>query len=206
MRNCSSKKGSLLIEVLVAVAIFGVIAAISAQTIVVSLASNSVAGAHGQQAELISEMLQGIHAASDESWESLYSVPTDASHYHASISNGKWVIASGDDQITLTPRNFIRYFTVENVSRDPATHAIETSYTSDHDDPSTRLVRAYVNASTTNQAVVSEYFFRWRNQVCNQTAWNSSGSSGTTTCPSSAYSDSSNITPGTSLELCSGGC
>lgn len=206
MHRSLSQKGSLLIEILVAITVIGIIAGIAAQAIVASLDSNAVAGARGQQADLLAEMMQGISASSDESWNNLYSLAVDGSHYHVAISNGKWVIGSGDDILSVAPRTFTRYFTVANVSRDPTTRAIESTYNAAHDDPSTRLVQAYVVSSTTNTLSVNEYFFRWRNQVCDQHAWSSGGSSGTTTCSSGAYNNSSNITPGTTLTLCSGGC
>lgn len=202
----SSEKGSLLIEILVAVAIFGVMAALSAQAIVTSLASNAAAGAQGQQSQLLSEMLQGVRSASDESWGNIYAIPTDGTHNHVSLTGGKWVISSGDDTIVIAPRTFTRYFTMSAVSRDPVTRAIESPYNAAHDDPSTRLVQAYVTSSSTMTFSVQEYIFRWRNQVCNQSSWSSSGVSGTTTCSSGQYNSSSNITPGTSLQLCSGGC
>lgn len=206
MYRSSSQKGSLLIEILVAITVIGIIAGIAAQAIVASLDSNAVAGARGQQSDLLAEMMQGISASSDGSWNNLYSLAADGSHYHVAIANGKWVITSGDDTVSVVPRTFIRYFTVTNVSRDPTTRAIESTYNTSHDDPSTRLVQAYVVSSTTNTLSVNEYFFRWRNQICDQNAWASSGLSGTTTCTSGAYNSSSNITPGSSLKLCSGGC
>ncbi len=203
------QKGSLLIEILVAVSVFAVLASIGAQALVVSLSSNVAAEKKTSGANLLSEMMGGIRAASDEQWQNLYGV-TKGAHYHPVISGGKWVLVTGDETVSVGNASFVRYFTVSNVSRDLSTRGIETTYASGHDDPSTQLVAATVTSTTTDALTASEYFFRWRNKTCNQTAWSSSGSSGVKNChddvTDTTYVSTTNITAGASLEICSGGC
>lgn len=191
MQKHRVQKGSLLIEILVAVSVFAVLASIGAQALVVSLSSNVAAEKKTSGAHLLSEMMGAIHAASDESWQNLYGL-TKSAHYYPSISGGKWVLVAGDELVSVGNASFTRYFTVVNVSRNLSTpRDIETTYTFANDDPSTQLVSATVTSTTTDALTVSEYFFRWRNKVCSQTSWSSSGSSGVNTCSDTTYDSKS---------------
>lgn len=205
MQRHQVQKGSLLIEILVAVSVFAVLAAIGAQALVVSLNSNVAAEKKTSGVNLLSEMMGGIRAASDESWQNLYGL-SKGPHYYPAIVGGKWVLVVGDELVSVGNASFTRYFTVANVSRDLTTRDIETTYAAERDDPSTQLVAATVTSTTTDALIVSEYFFRWRNQTCAQTAWSTSGSSGVKNCPDTTYVSTTNITPGANLQLCSGVC
>lgn len=202
MQRYRVQKGSLLIEILVAVSIFAVLGSIGAQALVVSLNSNVAAEKKTSGANLLSEMMSAIHAASDESWQNLYGL-AKGSPYHPAISGGKWVLVPGNELVTVGNASYVRYFTVADVSRDLTTRDIESIYTVAHDDPSTQLVTATITSTTTDSLTTSEYFFRWRNRVCTQTAWNSSGSTGVENCSSAAYSSKSSSidTSGNSLQL-----
>lgn len=206
MAQRTHERGALLIEILVAVTVFAAIAAIGSQALIVSLRSNKTAAEKGEGAQLLSEMIRGVRSLSDESWQNLYGLTKDTAHYYPSLQGGKWTLTSGDEIILLGQTRFSRYFTVANVSRDPSTRAVETSYDADHDDPATQKITAIVSASTTGSLSVSVYLSRWRNQVCGQTSWSSSGSSGARNCPDTTYVDTTNITAGDDLQLCSGGC
>lgn len=198
MRRHRIQKGSLLIEILIAVSVFALLAAIGAQALVVSLNSNVAAEKKTSGAHLLSEMMGAIHAAADESWQNLYGL-TKGSRYHPAISGGKWVLVAGDELISVGNASFTRYFTVANVSRNLSTRDVETTYASANDDPSTQLVSATVTSTTTDALTASEYFFRWRNKTCNQTAWSSSGSSGVKTCPDNTYDSKSSGIDTTSI-------
>ena len=207
MRRKSGNRGALLIEILVAVTVFAAIAAIGAQAVVVSLRSNASAEQKGAGAQLLSELLQGVRASTEENWQNLYGLVKGTTHYYPQIQAGKWVIAAGDETITLGTTAYTRYFTISNVSRDLSTRDIETTYASAHDDPATQQVSAFVAASSTPTLSVTEYFFRWRNKTCNQTSWSGGLGSGVKNCPDSTYVSATNITVGAAdLQLCSGGC
>jgi len=201
-----SPKGSLLIEILIAVSIFAAIAAIAAQSTLVSLRSSSSAEQKNASSQLLSEMLQGARSASEESWQNIYGTTKGTARYHAELQGGKWVIVAGEEMVTLDTTRYGRYFTVSNVSRDPTSRDIETTYAAGHDDPATQMVTAVVVASSTIPLSTVEYFFRWRNLTCGQTSWSGGASSGTKNCPDTTYGSSNNITAGADLQLCSGGC
>jgi type II secretory pathway pseudopilin PulG len=198
--------GSLLVEILIAVSIFAIIAAIGAQALFVSVRSNVAASQKGSGAQLLSELVQGARAASEEHWQNLYGLTKSSARYHPEIQNGEWVIVPGEEMVTLGTTRYARYFTVDNVSRDLVTRDIESTYAVANDDPATQKVMAVVVASSTEPLSISEYFFRWRNKTCNQTSWSGGAGSGIKSCPESTYGSSNNITPGADLQLCSGGC
>lgn len=182
------ERGALLIEILLAVSAFAILAAIGAQAMFVSLASGQSASKKESGAELLTEMMQGIRGASETSWQSLYGLTKGTAHYHPALSGGAWTIVSGDEMVTVGSASFTRYFTVADVSRDPSTRDIESTYASGHDDLATQLVSAFVTSTSTDTLSVQEYFFRWRNKTCNQTSWTTAGSGSTVrSCPDANY-------------------
>jgi hypothetical protein len=59
------------------------------------------------------------------------------------------------------------------------------------DDPSTQKIT--VTVTWQNNSFSRDYYLtRWRNQVCNQTAWVGTGS-GPVTCPNAIYESATNI-------------
>lgn len=199
-------RGVLLIEVLLAIAIFGALGAIATQALVVSYQASESSAGKGAATQLTAETVRAVRAASDESWQDLYDLTKDTQHYYPLLVNGSWTIAVGDELITLGTNTYTRYFTVSNVSRNPTTRDIEESYVSANDDPSTQKITVVVSATSTGTLSTNAYIMRWRNLVCDQDAWSSSGASGVKTCPDASYTSATNITPGNALELCSGGC
>ncbi len=124
----------------------------------------------------------------------------------ASSTANKWTLPASSEAIALNTASYTRYVTINNVSRDLTTRAIETSYNSAHDDPSTQKVAVTVSWQGTGSPVtVSDYFLRWRNKVCPQTSWAGGVSSGVKSCPGSGdttFSTSTNLgTPGATLYI-----
>ncbi|MCX6756709.1 MAG: hypothetical protein NTW35_00940 [Candidatus Nomurabacteria bacterium] len=195
-------KGSLLLELLIVISILAVILAIGAQSISLSLRSGKISGERDVATSLASEALESVRGATEEKWQNLYTLTKASQNYYATTSSNKWIISSGTETISINNAIYTRYFTVNNVSRDLSTRLIETSYNSLHDDPSTQQVTVTVSWVGGVPVVVNEYFFRWKNKVCNQTSWSSSGSSGVKTCPDTTYGSATNLgTPGASLQV-----
>lgn len=200
--NKSSLRGSLLLELLIVISILAIILSIGAQSISLSLRSGKVSGERDVATSLASEALESIRGATEEKWQNLYNLTKASQNYYATTSSNKWVISSGTETIPVNLASYTRYFTVNNVSRDPATRLIETAYNAAHDDPSTQQVTVTVSWVGGLPVTVNEYFFRWKNKVCNQTSWSSSGSSGVKTCPDTTYGSATNLgTPGASLQV-----
>lgn len=199
--------GQLLIEILVAISIFTVLAAIASQALSVSMRGSTLAIQKDTGTQLLKELLEGVRGATESSWQNLYGLTKNSAHYHVVQQGGAFAVMSGDETIALNGVTYTRYFTVTDVSRDPSTRNIETTYSAPHDDPSTEQVNVIVSAPSVPTLSASTYFFRWRNKTCTQTSWSGGGgSSGAKQCPDTTYVSETNITAGASLELCSGGC
>ncbi len=185
-------RGALLVEILITISILAIILSLGAQSSFVSLRASKSASEKDTALNLAIETVEAVRAASDELWQNLYSLTKGpGNHYYPSQSSGKWVINnSGDETLIVNGVTYARYFTVDNASRNPSTRAIENTYNSANDDPSTQKLTVVVTANwaTSTATTFSEYLSRWRNKVTVQTNWTGSG-------------DTGNITTGTSLQL-----
>ncbi len=195
-------KGALLIEILVALSIFTILAGIAAQSLYVSARGGVIATQKEVGIHLMQELMEGVRGASDTSWQSLYNLTKTTGHYSvATSSSNAWSITTGDEALTVNGVVYTRYFTIANVSRDPGTRDIETTYNAAHDDPSTQFVTGTVSWPSGTPLLVTQYFFRFRNKVCGQTTWSTSGSSGAKQCPDATYVSKSNVDASSTLQL-----
>jgi type II secretory pathway pseudopilin PulG len=197
-----SPRGSLLLELLVVISILAIILSIGSQAVMVSLRSGKVSGEVDVASSLASEALESVRGATEEKWQNIYNLTKTSQNYYATTTNNKWVIATGTETIMINNASYTRDFIINNISRDPSTRLIESSYNSAHDDPSTQQIVVTVSWTGGAPFVISEYFFRWKNRTCNQTSWSTSGSSGVKTCPDTTYGCATNLgTPGASLQV-----
>lgn len=205
--KCSQKRGSLLLELLIAISILAVVLSVGSQAVFVSLKSGKVSAESDVAIGLANEALEAVRGVAEEKWQNIYNLAGKGStHYYATstVPTGKWTLATGDEIIDLNTARYTRYVVIDNVSRDSAMRAIENPYVSADDDPGTQKATVMVSWAGGDPVVVSGYFFRWRNKACNQTGW-STGGSGTSvkTCPDTSYDtkDAAIDTTGGSLKL-----
>ena len=186
-----NKNGQILTELIIAIAITVVIAAIGAQLIGVSLYSAGSSEERQSVVRLAEEIFEALRAitqgnnASSQGWNRLYLPPDgtgnpisskgESNQYKIIISGSEWQIASGSSTITLEGRDYNRYFIIENVSRG-ANSAIEFVYNGSNDDPHTQKITVFVSKIGGSQFTFSEYFSRYLNESTAQTSW--SGGSG----------------------------
>lgn len=199
-----SKKGALLLELLIVVSILAIILSVGAQAVFVSLQSTKVSGGKDTAALLAGEMIDATRAIAEERWQNIYTMTKGTQHYHPVISGNKWVLASGDETIEQNGETYTRYIVIDNVSRDLSTRLIESSYSSANDDPSTQKIIATVTWAGGGESFsVTDIFLRWKNKVCNQTNWGGGVGSGVKNCPDTTYeSKDSNVnTSGGQLKL-----
>ena len=195
-------RGSLLLELLIVIAILGIILTVGTQAVFVSLKSGKVSGERDVAVGLASEALEAVRGSSEEKWQNIFSLTKASQHYKVATTSNKWTLVAGDEIVPLNNASYTRYVVIDNVSRDPATRMIETSYNSAHDDPSTQKITVTVSASSTDPVIISEYFLRWKNKACLQTSWAGGVGSGLKNCPDTTYVSSTNLgTPGTSLQV-----
>lgn len=211
-----SRSGQLLLEILVAISAAALVVGLGAQLIFVSLQANKGAAEKNVALGLLEETLEAARDATGEQWQNLYNLVKNDSH-HPEKSGGKWVIATGTENVAIDSITYTRSFVVQNVCRDNSNRNITgitdsngsstTACTVSDGSPDTSTQKVTVTVSWPNapSLLAGEYVTRWRNKVCSQTSW-ASQSSATSTCPVTTYGSSTNITTGTSLQLCSGGC
>lgn len=195
-------EASLLIEILLSVSIIAVLLVVGSQAVYVSLKSTKSSGEQDAANALASEALEAVRAISEESWQNIYTLTKSSQNYYPVASTTSWVIATGTEGIALNNASYTRSVVFNNVSRDQTANSrlIETSYNAPNDDPSTQLVTVNITWAGGSYSA-SQYLFRWKNKVCQQTAWITSGSAGVKTCPDTTYSTSTNIATGTSLYI-----
>lgn len=206
-----ARSGQLLIEMMLAIAAAVIVLSLGAQLVYVSLRSNQAAGDRNVGLGLAEEGIEGVRSATAQQWQSLYALAKNGTHYHPLIAAGAWTIAAGDDSVTINGASYERFFVVANVCRDSATRSIAGITDADGStmlctasggtfDPSTQRVIVTVSLQSGDPLTVTEYMVRWRNKVCAQADWSSSGS-GVKNCPDATYESKSNITAGATLQL-----
>lgn len=197
--NSTKKRGALLLELLIVISLLAGILSVGTQAVYVSLQSGKVSGERDIAVGLASEALEAVRGASEEKWQNIYDLTKTSQHYKTVQSGNKWVLATGDETIAINNVSYTRYVIIENVSRDAVTRLIDTGT---NYDPSTQKVTVTVSWPYADPVVITEYFLRWKNKVCNQTDWAGGVGSGTKNCPDTTYVSATNLgVPGASLQI-----
>lgn len=165
------QKGSLLFEILIVISLIAIILSVGSNAVFLGMRSNKVSAERDIANSLASMALESVRGIVEENWQNIYGLIKNSQHYHVSEAEGKWVLVEGDEHITINSELYTRYLTIENVSRDEVTRDITINYSENNNDPSTQKVTSVVSWADGNSITVYQYFFRWRNKVCNQTEW-----------------------------------
>lgn len=216
-KKTNNQSGSLLLEVLVAIAAAAVVVTLVSQSTYVSLYGSRAATEKSVALGIAEEVFEGINSASTEKWQNLYNLTKNSVVYSVATSTNKWVINSGSKVVTVDTKNYTQSFIVENVCRDNSTRDLTgitdasgtaetcTSSGGIHD-PSTQKITITVSWQGSEPLTMINYITRWKNKTCDQTDWSGGVSSGASTCPDNKYGGKTNIDATTDLKLCSGGC
>lgn len=184
-------RGALLIELLIVVSLLAVILSIGSQSVFVSMQGGKISGENDAALNLAAEALEAVRSVAYEKWQDVYELTKVTQHYYPTLLGEKWVIVNtGEEVIELNNASYSRYIVVENVCRDNTTRSItgvEPCAPGSLSDPSTQHVQATVSWMNAEPITLSEYVFRWRNQICNQTDWSGGAGSGVKTCPNTNY-------------------
>ena len=196
-------KGSLLLELLIVIALLALILSVGAQGVYVSLQSSKVSGERDTGSALATEGLEAVRGVAEEKWQNIFNLTKASQHYQIALSGTKWVLVPGDEIINLNNATYTRYVTIDNVSRDTTTRLIESTYNATNDDPGTQKVTVTVSWGNTGgeSFSVSDYFFRWKNKICNQTDWSGGAGSGVRNCPDTIYES---ISPANTINTAGG--
>ena len=181
-------QGSLLLELLITISLLAILFSVGINVVYLSLRGNKVSGERDVASNLVSESLEATRSVVEENWGNVYNLTKNTQHYYPTNSNGKWIFSLGDESIILNGVSYARYLTISNVSRDSSTRNIESTYINIDDDPSTQKVTATVSWDGGVPVVFSQYFYRWKNKICDQTTWTSGGSGNTVkNCSDTSY-------------------
>lgn len=212
----NSKSGQLLMEVLVAIAAVALVASLATQLILTGMRGNKISSETNVALGFSEESFEAVRSIAAEKWQDIFNLEKYGQNYYPQIQSGKWVVATGTESIVINELDYSRSFIVQNVCRDVSTRIITGFADSDGTattcftsggvfDPSTQAITVSILWPDADAVSATEYITRWQNKICVQSSW-SSQSSGTSTCPGTIYGTKSNITTGSNLQLCEGGC
>ena len=223
-QNLKPNSGQILTELIIAIAITVVLAAIGAQLVGVSLysaGSSKDRQAASRLAEEVFESLRGItqgNTSSTQGWNRIY-LPPDGSGtsssskgisnlYKIIISGNTWQIASGTEAIVLDGDIYNRSLIIENISRSSSTNAIESNYNFNNDDPHTQKITVTISKTGAPDFVLSQYFTRYLNESTAQINWSGAASCGPVgaTSTQSIYCSQSCTDRTTGIKLIFGSC
>lgn len=188
-----SASGQSLVEVLVAVAL-GAIFIIAAGTIIApALKVGTEAAKIRTGTALAKELFDNVRVWSEGDWHGIFNLAAgSANRYYLNTSISPFTSVSGEEQVTISPVTYTRFFYVEDVFRDAGGAIVTSGGTYD---PSTRkvtVVYRWVPANAVHTLV--GYATRYRHNIFEQTDWSGgSGQEGPVTSVNTRFSNSSNI-------------
>ena len=200
--------GVLLLEVLIALALFLAIATIIAQALSVGFASERAARTRSIATAALEELLAQVRASSEEHWDNIAGLPRGVT-YSISATSGVLNIMPGALPVDIDGVTYARSFTVEDAQRSFSSTTASLAFTSTssvtHIDKGTVIINGLISWGNGESLSMQSVITRWRNIVCGQTSWNTTGSS-TVDCtsPTVSLGGVKNIQVGNTLQLCSG--
>lgn len=207
------QKGSILAELLLAIAVLVVVGAFGAQFVSVSLISGESAKERGAGVRLAEEGLDAVRAisqgnnAASQGWNRMYRPPDGtgdpstakgaANPYHPEISGSpeQWGLVAGTETITLENETYTRKIVIDNASRDVSAN-IEGTYNASNDDPGTQKITVTVSKSGIADVVLTEYITRFLNESSPHSDWSGASDCG----PVSATSSPATYCSGTCVD------
>jgi type II secretory pathway pseudopilin PulG len=211
-----NQQGQLLLEILVVVGITAIIGSIAAQIIYAGMVGNKVSSERNIALGLAEGTFEEVQNVAIEKWQNIYNLNKGSTAYYPQESSGKWIISSGSEQVVVGNITFTRYLYIKNVCRESSGDGRNITGVTDSNgsattcttsggvfDPSTQKIVVTVSwpAAGANPVSMSDFISRWPNKSCNQTSWQTSGSSGAKNCPDTTYDSATDLDVGTELQL-----
>ena len=169
------KKGQSVIEIIIAIAIFMIIAGSTVVSIVGSLSISRLAEEESQATYIASEGIEAVYSIRNKDWESL----ADGS-YGLDATSGEWVFAGTSD---IDPSGkFTRQISISSVQRD-INQDINTGVTDTETKQVVSLVSWDFTSARTNSVEMTAYVTNWQTDMkvtsCNDYCLNIDYSAGT---------------------------
>lgn len=184
----SFSKGQILVEIIIAIGLMAVIAALVLHSGFAGKRSTKVSGEHTIMLGLAQEATEAFEAISKSDWHDVYNLSGKGStEYYPAVSVGTWTATTTASYKTviINSVNYDRWVIIDNVSRHVTTRDIESTYNSANDDPSTQKITINVTSSGLPNLQIAQYITRSRNTTAIQTDW--SGGSGQATNPTAGF-------------------
>lgn len=160
------RRGQSLIEILVAVAIGGLIVGSAAVAVTVALRVNSQSKSVRTGSLLLQEMMDNTRSIAEGNWHTLYNLAKGSTtSYYVDSS---LVFSTGTRTATVDGTVYTLHFSVENVQRSSLGGPIVASGT---DDPSTQKITGYIAWPNGSTLSAVEYLTRHNNRVQTITDW-----------------------------------
>lgn len=183
-------------EVLIGIAIGSIVIIASVAVIAIVLKGSADANRVQTGAALGKELAEQVRVWAEADWHNLSNLTAGSlNHYYFVASSSPFVVAAGDEIISVATTTYTRYFYVDYVDRGPS--GLISIY--DADDPSTKKISVVYRWPRSATNTILFYLTRSRNVVFRQTDWSGgAGQAGPATSTNSFYASSSNVNVTTS--------
>lgn len=206
--NVKKNKGSLIIEVLIAISLFMAISTVIAQAVFASFYGSRESKNKITINNLLTEQVVKVRALSDENWNNIGGL-SRGTNYYVDDQSGIFSISTGTKSGLINELSYTISFQVGNGQRYVSSSSTEMSLsasTSTREDLSTLFITSTGIYGSSSPIVMKSAITRWRNIICAQNDWSSASSTGAVPCETSSVSSSQkiNIEAGSELKLCNG--
>jgi len=174
------KKAQILVETIIGVGVVSLVLSAIVPLFLIGIRGSSESWKADTARLLAQESMEAAKSLKEENWNNLYQQNKgNANPYHLVNNAGTWVLAAGEETVSINNLDFKRKIIIDNVSRTisgagtPAWQfgEIETSYNPTDDDPSTLKITADVSYENSPGIAVMDYFTRNKNSLWEQTDW-----------------------------------
>ncbi len=180
LQDTSCSKGQALIEILIGLAVGGILIGGATAAIVAVLRSNMESKNFQTASSLSQELMDDAKTLAEADWHNIYNLSKGSStQYYVAASGTVLAVFPGATTTLAGNVAYTKFFSIENVSRWAGDISVEPSAT-DYD-PSTQKITSHIqwlSAGQTMEAPITVYLTRWRNVISRQTDW--SGGAGQT--------------------------
>lgn len=191
LKNKIKLTGQVLIELIIIIGLFSILASGLAMTISISGRAKQIANLISQARSLIQEYREALLNLSLNSWQKFDILAKGPTNYYKLVKNTSWDIQNGKENLTLFDQTIERYFIVENVYR--TIDGYPTTSPTSLADPATLkfTISVKINQTEFKDEIL---LTRWSNLAVFQAAWGGGPTNeGPVTDFTNQFASSSNI-------------
>ncbi len=175
--TCSAnrQRGATLVEVLVALALIGIMMPTLATALITSHAGRATSIQQMHAASLQHEAVEAVRVVREQGWSTIATNGT----YHPIVSGNSWALASGSETIAGLTREVI----ISTAQRNSSGDIVASGGAGNTGDPTTKHVEITVSWATPYSASITSdmYLTRWQNNAAWSQTTQTEFAAGTTT-------------------------